>query len=332
MLRWQCKRCGRAGFGAAPPMCGLCGRVNSCHPIVVSDASRSSLSLVTPVRGGSRRTVLDEAERLEEVVRLDSVPVERVERVPSHVGGTDHVLGGGWPLGRVVVFGGERGTGKSTLAIAVAGGIAEQLGRPALYVAAEGQSSGEIAAMAAQTSTSTRWIHVLQTRDLQAVVRAAVDLTPCFVALDSYQMIVTEERPGTDAQAQRVLTLLRELGTALDACVVAISQMTKRGELRGSNVIQQLADTLAFLDHDDDDTLSFQIDGKNRGGPTNRSARFAFDDDGYLRPVHAGARGGSHGRGRGDGTSRGIGEGSRDAAPGHGLGDRRLHRPRLHLA
>jgi DNA repair protein RadA/Sms len=254
-----------------------------------SSASSSTVHKTSPTEKVTAR---------DRVVRMSLGLAERtpVRRTATGWGDFDHVLGGGIPH-HVIMLGGPRGTGKSSLMLAVCGKAAQATKRKALYCSAEGQTAPELAAMTPRELVDAG-IEVVCTSSFDDIMHHAFELEPCAVVLDSLQSVHVEGiRLGSDEHARYLMELLDKLSHALDAAIVGISQMSGMGRMRGSELYQQLCDTTARVEcvNEDDQPdengtrVRLSIAGKNRGGPKNRHAYFAFDDEGALRPWEAGA-------------------------------------------
>ena len=103
--------------------CPECGQWDSLAEEVVSGASASG-----PMRG------LDPV--LSSPVPIDDVDLVDQQRMSTHIGELDRVLGGGLVAGSLVLIGGDPGIGKSTLMLQALSGMASQ-GRKVLYVSGE---------------------------------------------------------------------------------------------------------------------------------------------------------------------------------------------------
>jgi len=303
---YVCQRC-RAQSQRDSSVCGACGRVNSLRPV---ERLARAVTLPPPrPRSENLSAVLRKGEHGENhrltgegeggptsppppprPVSLSSARAELAVRVPSGVDALDFVAGDedtdGLPLKRVVVLGGERGTGKSSLLIKAAAGLCERLERPGLYVSSEGQDAGELRAMADAQGVELERLQVLETTDLRDVVANALELEPCVIVADSVSMLhVDGMRAESAEEAKYVLGVLRDLAREPQGCaVLAIVHMTKEGKARGSNYLFHLADTLLDLTHDEhaEGRIVVACDGKNRGGPSNRRAFVRFGSRGRL--------------------------------------------------
>jgi predicted ATP-dependent serine protease len=171
--------------------------------------------------------------------------------------------------------------------------VAAVTNRRALYCSAEGQTAEELAAML-PCELDASPIETCCTQRLDDMMAHALELDVAIIVIDSIQSIQVEGvRLGDDEHARYLLPLFDKLSRASNAVIVAISQMSGQGRLRGSELYQQLCDTIAMLERvneldeldDKGSRIRLTIDGKNRGGPVDRRAFFEFGDDGALRPA-----------------------------------------------
>lgn len=220
------------------------------------------------------------------LVDLRDVPVEIVERRRCGWGDVDRMFGGGVPLERVIVVGGQRGIGKTTWCY----GVASRLGGRVLGVSTEKQTPGEIKRMVVQTGGDTSMVDVLESPDgqgitLEQVCEAAIFYGSTSIIVDSYQGLRSTMRGTLEEIDTWRIETGTELAQALTAAVFFLSQRTKDGKNAGSYKTEQLGGTVLRFEPLDA-LVKVQPDGKNRGGPVHLSSLFEFHEhDGSFGPA-----------------------------------------------
>lgn len=272
----------RSIFVAAPPRCAAPPPSEHDLEPALEVPTSSAASDDVPSSAGSSSSSSARGGRTGRT-SLGKVARDVVERVPCRWGRLDEAFGGGPAFRHVVMLGGVRGSGKTRLAVPVVAGVAASTGRPALYMSAEGQDAGELAAMLPR-DVDADLVEVLEATELEALEAAVEELDPSAVAVDSMQSVkVRGTRLGSDEHARALLEALRRMARGGRRVVFALSQMNGAGTLRGSQLYQQLCDAVAMLERDALGRRVFRFDGKHRGGPDDRTAAFRFDDEGILR-------------------------------------------------
>jgi predicted ATP-dependent serine protease len=162
----------------------------------------------------------------------------------------DRVLGGGLCRGRVLLLGGDRGSGKSRL-------LTQMLGVATGVFASAEETTDDSALRAKQVigidllqSGRVKLVQIPAASGVDAFVRLVRRVRPVIAVLDSLQAVAGENtRPQGAAmialwQLARETTADGEPGTA----IVVMSQMNGDGGLRGSKAIEQWCDVIAMVE------------------------------------------------------------------------------------
>jgi DNA repair protein RadA/Sms len=225
--------------------------------------------------------------------RLEPVAVSQAadaptSRTPVGINEVDHVLGGGFVDGAVVLLGGEPGIGKSTLLLQIA--AAQRAGgarrRGVLMVTGE-ESIGQIGLRARRIGAAQPDVEVAATRRVDGVVCTIAAGEYGLVIVDSIQTMVADDVDGAAGGvtqmrecAARLIAAAKESGTA----VVVVGHVTKDGVLAGPKVVEHMVDVVLHLDGGDFAGLRFLRSLKNRYGSTDRVGIFEMTEEG-LREV-----------------------------------------------
>jgi DNA repair protein RadA/Sms len=234
----------------------------------------------------------------------DLMALPPTEYIPTGVPDFDRVIGGGLVRGNVILFGGEKGTGKSTLLSMVAAGIASPR-RKVLYAMAETGSRG-FAPIFQRTlkerGADLKSIEVMPDAiDGYAIKERVEEMDAFLFIVDALQVVTLSDIGGNEgsiAQCDGVMNLLQALccDEKKPRCAIIINHLVKGGDFAGSETTQHLADTLLMfnyeVDYDEESDVledrryrTLSIAQKNRAGSTRETARFEMSDAGVLIPA-----------------------------------------------
>ncbi len=254
--------------------CPECGEWNTFAEAVKSPAGRQST--------GRERT------RGTDSIPLGSISPESGERMSSHIGEVDRVLGGGLVRGSSVLIGGEPGIGKSTLMLQTAAGAAGSsadstagAGGRVLYVTGE-ESAAQLRQRADRLGIGNASVEVLCETDLESVVRSFQSLKPAMVIVDSIQTLTSPELgnvPGTPNQIKyccyEIVSYCRERGCP----VFLVAHVTKDGSIAGPKLIEHMVDTVLYFDQAESELRILRA-SKNRFGSIDEVGLFTMTAEG----------------------------------------------------
>lgn len=194
----------------------------------------------------------------------------------------------GMPRSFLSVWGGSPGVGKTRLAISVCKGL-NRYANKCLYF--NGEASNEDFRLWLGNDISDDYFQFI-TNDLISmgdVLRFIKQEKPSVVVIDSLQMLV-ESHNGRNA-INSILNQFKSIKNDMEyGCphIILISQLTKGGELYGSNLIRHLVDFVGKVRHIKDDDREgdsefvFECVDKNRAGSTPRSVVFEHGESGVI--------------------------------------------------
>jgi hypothetical protein len=194
-------------------------------------------------------------------VSLDKVDPTPVERIATGHDELDWLYGGkgsswGMPAGKISLWAGAPGTGKSRLAIEVA----KRLCREEVVIYFQGETDlGDFASWIHKQDTTVDNFYVSESKDLEEQLEVIKDLhdnglTPSVVFIDSVNM-VEEYGNGHGSCAKRLiegdekenLSGYRDICKEFGCHIVLISQLNKKGEASGSTVLTHLVDQVFHI-------------------------------------------------------------------------------------
>lgn len=198
------------------------------------------------------------------------------EHLPT--GPWDEVLGGGIVRGSVMLLGGEKGCGKSTISLAMASALA----RDRLVLYAAGEQAGE---ELRQTASRLRLENLERIRIVPAMGGFEQDFgdmmlkwKPNAVFVDSLQSIFTTL--SNVAPMVEFSQRLKEYALALKAAILVVSQLNADGQFAGAEAVPHYCDTVCSISVDDESGLRLLLTEKNRCGKAPVSMVLRMRDDG----------------------------------------------------
>jgi predicted ATP-dependent serine protease len=282
VLRYRCRMCGylaeKAWYGPCPIELGGCGR--RCDVVF-------------------NRNTADGLKRVTLASIFDTPPEEHH---PLGVDAFDHVLNGGIVFGSTVLIGGSRGSGKTTLLLQAADGFAKP-SRQVLYASGE-QNTMNIAHYAQRLGIKNPNVEVFGLDqggvDADAILKKSEAIKAKLVIIDSAQSIVfgdVKASAGSSSQVDAVANHVTEYAKERrgQLAFIIVSHVNKADEFAGGTKLQHLVDTIVFiydLEVRDDvgevieDTKGMRkvvIEGKNRHGPSDRTAFLELTETGQLK-------------------------------------------------
>jgi len=216
-------------------------------------------------------------------VRLGDVTVSADRRLRTGLAEFDRVTGGGIVPGSVTLVAGDPGIGKSTLMTAVAALLAQE---GVLYVCGE-ESPEQVRLRADRLDVDASAVSLLPETDVDAAVRAAADLEPAILIVDSIQTLYREDvpsAPGSVTQVRECTAVLIRRAKESGMAVFVVGHVTKDGAIAGPRVLEHMVDTVLHLEGDRHHAFRVLRAVKNRFGSTNEIGVFEMKGTG-LAPV-----------------------------------------------
>ena len=221
--------------------------------------------------------------KVSEPLALNEIKIGDEDRFVTKIGELDRVLGGGIVTGSVVLIGGDPGIGKSTLVLQMLKQVSELRGK-ALYVSGE-ESPAQIKMRAQRLGVKAENLYVLAETSLDEILRAADELQPQVIVVDSVQTVYTSElpsAPGSVGQVREVSgrLMLHAKRTGIPTCLVG--HVTKDGAIAGPRVLEHIVDTVLYFEGDRGHAFRILRAVKNRFGSTNEIGVFEMKESGLA--------------------------------------------------
>lgn len=219
------------------------------------------------------------------VQSLDSVPSEKISRIPSGLAEFDRVLGGGGlVVGSVTLIGGDPGIGKSTLLLQALAAISQEA--PVLYVTGE-ESAQQVALRARRLGLAADRVRLLTENRIEAIIPSAQSEKPAVMVVDSIQTAYTEilqSAPGSVAQVRESAAQLVRFAKQTGMGLFLVGHVTKEGALAGPRVLEHMVDTVLYFEGESSSQYRIVRAIKNRFGAVNEIGVFVMTETG-LREV-----------------------------------------------
>ena len=223
-----------------------------------------------------------------EPVSLKQVDLREGERMTTHIGELDRVLGGGIVPGSLSLVGGDPGIGKSTLLLQVCRHMAAD-GRTFLYISGE-ESLQQIKMRANRLGEFSDRLLLLCETNLEVVEQTIRKQLPAVAVIDSIQTMYREEissAPGSVSQVRESTNVLMQLAKGLGVSVLIVGHVTKEGTVAGPRVLEHMVDTVLYFEGDRHASYRILRGVKNRFGSTNEIGVFEMKEEGLVEVENA---------------------------------------------
>lgn len=264
---YVCRNCG-ADSSKWIGRCPSCGEWNTyTEELVVKKSSTAASFNNTPARP-------------EAIIDITS---SRKSRISTGLKEVDRILGGGMVPGSLLLFGGEPGVGKSTLALQLAMKMTQ---KKILYVSGE-ESGEQIKLRSERLAEGNDLCYVYSETSLENILSTSEQIKPDLLIIDSIQTISTasvESSAGSISQVRESAALLLKYAKQTGTPVLLIGHITKDGTLAGPKILEHIVDVVLQFEGDKNYIYRILRAIKNRFGSTNEIGIFEMLSSG-LREV-----------------------------------------------
>ncbi len=216
-----------------------------------------------------------------EVQKLSAIELREDERISTHIGELDRVLGGGIVEGSLVLVGGDPGIGKSTLLLQVCQHLAAAKTK-VLYVSGE-ESLRQIKMRAQRMGDFTDELLLLSETNLEIIEEVIGRVKPEVVIIDSIQTMYHDaisSAPGSVSQVRESTGTLMKIAKGRGITIFIVGHVTKEGVVAGPRVLEHMVDTVLYFEGDRHATYRVLRGVKNRFGSTNEIGVFEMREKG----------------------------------------------------
>jgi len=217
------------------------------------------------------------------VKSLDQLDGRDELRFSTRIPELDRVLGGGAVRGSITLVGGAPGIGKSTLLLQLCGTLG---GQRVLYVTGE-ESERQLKMRAARLQVRGENLYVLAETDIHATAKAAEELEPDVMIVDSIQTMVNPDldaAPGSISQVKDCTMALLRLSKARGLTVFVVGHINKDGAIAGPKVLEHMVDCVLYFEGERGTSYRVIRAAKNRFGSVSEIGVFEMLERG-LREV-----------------------------------------------
>lgn len=203
------------------------------------------------------------------------------QRIDTHIGEVNRILGGGLVPGSIVLLGGEPGIGKSTLALQMALGLHDT---QVLYISGE-ESAKQVKIRADRLSRVNQDCLILNETLLENILTQLENVNPRLVVIDSIQTLYTdtiESSPGSVSQIRETAAALLRYAKTSGVPVIIIGHITKDGSIAGPKVLEHIVDVVLQFEGDQNYMYRILRSGKNRFGSTSEIGIFEMRGSGLV--------------------------------------------------
>ena len=214
-------------------------------------------------------------------VPIDTIDLEKENRLLTGIREFDRVLGGGLVHGTLVLVGGDPGIGKSTLMLQALYGLANQ-GHRVLYVSGE-ESNQQIRLRSQRLGTVSSELMVVSEVEIDAILAMIPSVQPRVVVIDSIQTMYNGEltsAPGSVSQVRESTVRLMLVAKKTGIPIFLVGHVTKEGAIAGPKLLEHMVDTVLYFEGDRNHIFRILRAVKNRFGSTNEIGVFEMKDQG----------------------------------------------------
>lgn len=263
--------CQNCGYESAKWM----GQCPGCHQW--NTFVEETISVAGKAKSGTSRN----GEISGKPVSLKEISLEDEDRLTTHSGELDRVLGGGLVRGSLTLVGGDPGIGKSTLLLQVCRLMAADE-KEVLYVSGE-ESLKQIKLRANRIGEFNEHLKLLCETSLGTIEETIRRMKPDVVVIDSIQTMYQESissAPGSISQVREATGVLLQLAKGLNISVFIVGHVTKEGTVAGPRVLEHMVDTVLYFEGDRHASYRILRGVKNRFGSTNEIGVFEMAAEG----------------------------------------------------
>ena len=263
-----CRNCGNE----SPKWIGRCPACGEWNTFIEEPVEKKSAQPVYEVTERSRPQ------------KLSEISAANYQRINTHNGELNRVLGGGLVPGSLVLLGGEPGIGKSTLALQVA---LQLRNHRVMYVSGE-ESLQQIKLRAERIGGGNdEDCFFLNETSLENIFAHCKELKPALIFIDSIQTISTQSidsTAGSVSQIRECTAALLKFAKATHTSIFLIGHITKDGILAGPKILEHIVDAVLQFEGDHNHVYRILRSLKNRFGATSELGIFEMRGNG-LREV-----------------------------------------------
>lgn len=217
-----------------------------------------------------------------EIKTLEEIKTDDEERISTHVGELDRVLGGGIVKGSLVLVGGDPGIGKSTILLQ----MCQTLGgdEKILYVSGE-ESPRQLKLRAQRLNVTNPRLRVLSETSMEVITDCVYREKPDILIIDSVQTMYNPQINSVAGNAVQIrdaavsfMKIAKEEGIA----VFLVGHVTKDGSIAGPKILEHIVDTVLYFEGERRQVYRILRAVKNRFGSTNEIGVFEMREGGLA--------------------------------------------------
>jgi DNA repair protein RadA/Sms len=230
----------------------------------------------------SRKRVNVKNVKAAELIDLDNLEKENLERYTTNWPEIDKVLGGGLVPGSLLLFSGEPGVGKTTILSKLADLFAKE--KTVFYVSGE-ESANQVKQRLIRLNCDLKGIKFVNETNVEKIVSLLKKEKPAIVIIDSIQTIysnIIEAEPGNLSQIRACTSIFLEVAKGDNITIILIGHITKDGQIAGPKALEHIVDTVLYLEHDFSNNYIILKTTKNRFGSIDEIGLLEMTQKGFV--------------------------------------------------
>lgn len=168
-----------------------------------------------------------------------------IEYIPTGVHNFDRVIGGGLVKKSAILFGGPRGSGKSTLSMMVCDSVSKATGKKVMYASAEEGVEG-VLKICKRTGILNEDIVIFgrpEASDVHDVIEHCKKERPLLTVFDSLQALCFGDMPPSSQRDAEVAEVINDHCKKSGMCAILMNHMNRKEEMVGSTKVGHYIDT-----------------------------------------------------------------------------------------
>jgi DNA repair protein RadA/Sms len=153
-----------------------------------------------------------------------------------------------------------------------------------LYVSGE-ESAKQIRMRAERLGALSKTLNFLPETDLFAIEKAAEELKPKLLIIDSIQTMFREDipaAPGSVSQVRECAAYLTRLAKTSHLPIFIVGHVTKEGNIAGPRILEHIVDTVLYFEGEEHKQYRILRAEKNRFGSLSEIGIFEMKEEGLI--------------------------------------------------
>lgn len=226
-----------------------------------------------------------------EIISLDTIKLDKLQRIKTNISEIDRVLGDGIVPGSVILLAGEPGIGKSTILAQIAQAVARNTDQDVIYISGE-ESALQFKDRLERLKCLSDKIKLVCETNVEKISSTLTKVKPSLIIVDSIQTVYSSFIPseaGSVSQIKYSAIKFLEYAKKNNIAVMLVGHITKDGQVAGPKTLEHIVDAVLYLESESNQNYRLLRATKNRFGSINELGIFAMTGTGFEEVLNPGA-------------------------------------------